>query len=1009
MSKVVFKTVKKSLFVWMILCSSIVLGQNAFETSFFSGYESIISGEEKIVRNSWSRSDRAFLLSEVQDSLSWESEQLPDYYSNSFARFFFAGGMNTTDSTSYTLWLDQKALFQFQPQLLEKDTVLYSTRGSSLAFHEQKKTDTTTEFFVELRLPLLVLSLGEQIQLKLTNNSKTPHRFWLYDLKPQAPFVVKNKGVSKRGFKMDIQKLELSLYYFNQEKPAFRLDVNGKPRVLDTLQFGYNKWDIEIEGGSQAKWTELDMFRNDSLVKYIGYESNALPYHEIYLVPKIKAGTVDSVAIDRALGHIPGMRVLNNILKDVSETDRMKWMHQLQTGAVSFNLSSDTDMIGNNLWANYYNNFKEGLLFAKEHNLNGKSLQLNNPFELSESFLPFLKEYGIDYLSIKEDDLPLLATKEIDKHPYFFWKKDDQKVLCEWFHHTQKSSSLSELAIAEQLERASHHPYKISRMDIELEGVEELRSFVNYWNTTYSNPKLIISSLDQYFEKFNQEYGEKIPELSYEFIGFSPVLTDVFPERSQEISELKASNEMMGDLAIFAPELFLETYQKQAKLLADKEAYIEKLASANVVEEQCLVSDTLAIAAVLELKHYQNIPNESDSVFVAYNAGEALETAYLEIPEKWSKGYLSAFAGKKEQAIPVQRMSDGGLLVYLEKVPAYGTVRIRLSALPATANGDLELTTSSLSNSRLDISFHQNGYLNGLQRKDAPSAYIYENDVWGGIFKQSGTSLSLWESSATMSIEENGPLCKRIKWVSQDNELRYTRYLTLYAWADRFEWEVELSLLSDTALSDNYLSFPFLLEKPTYKYQTSFGVERDKAHYNWKRRAYRLPEGLAYQVEGLQKACQISMSKAGPLYRRRLDFVSDWLPSYGDNGFLYQLSSRNHKEPTFRETFRFRPGFHSNEFVASQQELMVLPAAIAHREDLLNWDDKSIVLRYLRTDSEGDILAVFYNSSSEEHNLKLKTDFKKKFECDSYGEAQRNLSGKKKMPGHTYLFVKLHP
>lgn len=1009
MSKVLFETIRKSLFIWAVICSAVVAGQNSFETSFFSAYESIIKGEPKFVRDSWNQSDRVFVLSEQQDSLSWESELLPDYYSNTFARFFFAAGLSTTDTTAYTLWLDQKALFTFQPEILSGDTILYSYRGSSLTFHKQKENKTATEFFVELRLPLQVLSLGERIRLKVTAHNEQPHQFWIYDLKPQAPFQIQNKGITKRGLESEWQKLILDLYYFSSEKPVFGLNVNGKTRITDTLRFGYNKWEVDIETGREAAWAELDMFRNDSLVKYVGYESKPLPYHEIYLVPKIVGDTLHSESINRLVGHVPSMTILESHLKGLSETDRMKWMHQLQTGAISFNVSNAQDFIGCNDWANYYDNLSKGLLFAKEQNLNGKSLQLSNPYELSESLIPFLTVYGIEYLSIKQDDLPLVDTKEIDEYPYFYWKNGESKILCEWYHHSYPSSLLSEDLIEQHLKNVSKPSYKMSRMDVELESMEGLQSFVNYWNTTYSNPKLIISSLEQYFDAFKQQHGEKLPELTYEYIGFSSMLTDVFPESSSAINKSQEELQELETAALFAPGLFKESSLEQHDLTNERRASLENLAYKNVVEEQTLVPDSVAKPSIYLTKKYQEITSEMDSVFVVCNSGEAVEGAYVEISQKWSENYQSVYGGEKEKLLPVQRMSDGTLLVYLEQVPAYGTLPLRLSALPTSVTSDLEIETSRVSNSRLSITYNANGYLTGLQRKDVAAAYIYENDTWGGIFKQSGSLLSLWESESSVSVVEKGPLCYKIQWTSEDEEMRYTRSLILYAWSDSFEWEVDVSMLSDVSGVDSYLSFPFLLEKPTYKYHTAFGTERDKFRYHWKRRNYRMPEAHIYQVEGLEKACQISMTKNGPLYARRLDFVSDWLPSYGDNGFLYQLSSRNHKENSIRENFRFRPVFRSSPMSVAEQEIILLPVSIEHHESLMDWDDENIELKYLKATEDGTMLAVFYNNSSEESNLKLKTSLNKKIECDPFGEGQRNLTNKKKMAGFSYLFVKLEP
>ena len=1007
MSKVVLEIIKKSLFIWAILSSVLLKGQNSFETSFFSAYESIISGEPKSVANSWNSSHKVYILSEAQDSLSWESEQLPDYYSNSFARFFFAGGMTTKDETNYTLWLDQKALFQFQPSILQSDTILYSYRGSSLTFHQQKESEEAKEFFVELRLPLQMMSLGEQVQLKLTDDSDEAHRFWLYDLKPQAPFRIQNKHVTKRGFETELQKLVLDLFYFSSEKPEFDLDVNGKTRVRDTLAFGYNKWEIEIETGREPKWTELDMFRNDSLVKYIGYESKPLPYHEIYIVPNIQDDSTGVENIDKLAGHIAGMGVLENLLDSLSEIDRMKYLYQLQTGAVSFNLSSRDDFTGENTFENYYDNLAKGMSFAKEHNLNGKALQLNNPNELSESIVSLLKMYGVEYLSIKHDDLPLVKTKEIDKYPYFYWKSGDAKLLCQWYHYGFASSLLSEDVISEHLSRKENSRYKISRMDVKLDNIEALHSFVDYWNTTYSSPKLIVSSLDQYFDKFKQQYGEKIPELSYNYIGFSPMITDVFPVSSSELQASKNELKQWKSAALFAPDSFRSAFLQNELALNRYESNLENLTFRNISEHQSLDKDSLYQANPFTIEKYYEGITEVDSMFVVSNPGEAMKDAYISIPETWSRAYKSVYIGKKEQLTLSQRMSDGSLLVYLKKVPAYGSVNLRLSANVASLESDLLSEASSISNSRIKASYTKDGYLNGLQRKDIAAQYIYENDIWGGLFEKSGASLSLWESPSTKRVVEKGPLCYKIEWLSEDESIRYKRSLVLYAWADSFEWEVTFTILSDDLIADNYLSFPFLLEKPTYKYRTERSTEGDKFRYEWKRRHHRMPEAIAYQVEGLEKACQLSMSKDGPFYARRLDFVSDWLPSFGDNGFLYQLKSGDNEENTFSERFRFRPAFRSNPIPLEEQALLLLPSNLLPKDFLMRWDNENISLKYFKPNEEGDVIAVFYNNSSEEQSLKLKTSFKKKIECDPYGEARNNLGSKKKIAPFGYFHVKL--
>ncbi|MGF7082111.1 alpha-mannosidase [Mucilaginibacter sp. UYCu711] len=383
----------------------------------------------------------------------------------------------------------------------------------------------------------------------------------------------------------------------------------------------------------------------------------------------------------------------------------------------------------------------------------------------------------------------------------------------------------------------------------------ELPDAVKAWNERFESPKLIITSTKQFFNDFEAEYKDKIPNISGDYTeywtdGVSSAAreTALSRETSDQLKQANAIWAIRNKPAYPAADVD-ETWKN---LLLYNEHTWGAFNSVSQPEDPKVKSEwamkrgyaihAKGLTDTLTAKVLTPVAAKANAVDV-YNTLAWPRTDVVYLPAALSKAgdLVKDASGNK---IPSQRLSTGELAFVATAVPQFGKSTYTIGAGKAFVQGAATINKRSVNNGIYMVNIdEQTGDINHLVRNTGEqSITLVDTAGFNKYLYMPGDSLQKISTSLApnISIKEKGPLVVSLLITSQapgTNSL--TREIRLVKGLDKVELINTIDKIAIRKKESVHFAFPFKVPDAKVRYSIPWGsmtAEADQltnSNRNW--------------------------------------------------------------------------------------------------------------------------------------------------------------------------------
>ncbi|WPU92687.1 glycoside hydrolase family 38 C-terminal domain-containing protein [Mucilaginibacter sabulilitoris] len=384
----------------------------------------------------------------------------------------------------------------------------------------------------------------------------------------------------------------------------------------------------------------------------------------------------------------------------------------------------------------------------------------------------------------------------------------------------------------------------------------ELPDAVKAWNERYTSPKLIITSVKQFFTDLEAKYKNDIPSFAGDYTEY---WTDGVSSAAKETALSRSTSDLLKQTgAIWAirnkpayPAAAFDDTWKNLLLYNEHTwgAYNsvgqpdnEKVKNEWAVKQGYVLQAQKQVDSLMEdaLKPVTTKANAID----VYNTTAWTRTDVVYVSAALSKtgDLVKDAAGKK---VPSQRLSTGELVFVANAVPAMGKNTYTISTGNAFTKGLAKVSAGTLTNGVYTVSVDgKTGNITKLSKATSATRNYVAADSAGlnQYTYMPGDSLKnlVTTSNAAISIKENGPLVVSLLVKSDAPGTKgLTREIRLVSGIDKVEL---INTIDKTAIRRKesvHFAFPFNVPRAQVRYSIPWGsalAEGDQLPYsnhNW--------------------------------------------------------------------------------------------------------------------------------------------------------------------------------
>jgi alpha-mannosidase len=383
----------------------------------------------------------------------------------------------------------------------------------------------------------------------------------------------------------------------------------------------------------------------------------------------------------------------------------------------------------------------------------------------------------------------------------------------------------------------------------------ELPDAVKAWNEHFSSPKLVITSVKQFFNDFESRYKDQIPKITGDYteywtdgVACAARETALSRETSDELKQANAIWAIRGRPA-YPSTAFDDTWKN---LLLYNEhtwgAYNSTSEPDNEkVKSEWAVKQGYVLHAKQQtddlMKQATQTPNASSNSVTVYNTLSWARTDVVYVPANLSRAgdLVKDEAGNK---IPSQRLSSGELAFVAGDIPQFGSKVYTINLGEAYLAGNAKVNDNDLSNGLYDIKLQKS--TGDIERIDkiynSKSTILVDSAGFNKYIYLPGDTLSNLQTStdAHITVKENGPLVVSLLITSSApgaNSL--TREVRLVSGIDNVEIINTIDKQAIRRKESVHFDFPFHVPGAQVRYSIPWGsmtAESDQLPYanrNW--------------------------------------------------------------------------------------------------------------------------------------------------------------------------------
>jgi hypothetical protein len=437
--------------------------------------------------------------------------------------------------------------------------------------------------------------------------------------------------------------------------------------------------------------------------------------------------------------NVEGLWSVESYLKQAGAEERAAFLEAVRTGTISLQ-ANDTNILTGLATPEELRRWTDGSRRLRAaYGLAPMRTAMHSDIPgLSWTSVAALAESGVRYVSSGPNYQPGLpdngdrigATLRALGDKPFWWASpsgEDRLLFWmagrgySWFHGLNMGRLTAQVrdAVLEYVKALADggYPYDMVQVRYTIGGDNgpvdpSLPDAVKAWNEQFASPRLVINTADAMFEEFERKYGTSIPVMSGDM---TPYWEDgAISSAAEEAMGRAAARRLVQAEALWAlrrPEAFPAGRAEEAwrnVILWHEHTWgaadsISQPDRADVVAQWeykrafALAADRLSSALLKEAAPAPGVEIEVVNTLAWPRSG----LVYIAAAQSTAGDRVRASAGR---VLPSQRMSDGRLAVWVDEVPALGSIRLVVEAgAPGAPRQALTVKGGVLDNGRLQL------------------------------------------------------------------------------------------------------------------------------------------------------------------------------------------------------------------------------------------------------------------------------------------------------------------
>ncbi|MEZ5197186.1 MAG: hypothetical protein R2764_12515 [Bacteroidales bacterium] len=711
------------------------------EAQYFSGYDSEIKGETIRYECQQPDADSALLVRSLKEDkyIEWTAAKIPEDFDDDYAEFIWIAGIdvNPEDNHEFKMYINDELNFTFRNPLdtLKRNLDLDGMNGIKLHFKGimfDKYGDLFGYMF--LKIPKAIYKKERSIKIKVageTANSRSWFMIFKYQALPGVKFIEEQAISIING--TEYQHVRIDILHF--DNPGIVTIKLGNIKQDHPLDLGFNLFRMQVPRVTESTKLEATVRLNDKILVEDSITIYPVKEMTLYLLPHSHndigythiQSEVEQIQwqnlrdaikyAQQTSGYPDGsqfkwsvevMWAVDTYLRNAGEKEKKDFIEAAQKGWLELNGFYANILTGLCRPEELYRMMKSAADAGEMCGVEVNSAMITDIPGYTWGIIPVMAQSGVEYFSIGTNTFHRIGNIiEAWGDKPFYWQSPsgEEKVLC-WVHgkgysdfhtglaYTKLRNKLKEQLIFDYLKELQdqNYPYDIVTMRYNIgsdNGPPDpfLADIVKAWNTTYTSPKIIISTVSESFSIFEQKYSHILPIERGDLTGYwedgassSAKETAINRASAERLTQAETLYSLM-DPSNYPEDRFNEAWDNV--LLYSEHTW----GSWNSISEphsdftmqQWNIKKSFAEAADKQSKQLLEDALKMDmaetvSQIDIYNSSSWDRTDLVSVPESY---YLRGELVKDEDGniIQSQRLSSGELVFIAEDVPALSAKR----------------------------------------------------------------------------------------------------------------------------------------------------------------------------------------------------------------------------------------------------------------------------------------------------------------------------------------------
>lgn len=870
----------------LILIGTTAFGQTPFGDNihWLSGYEKSISGETISYFSAFPDYVNEALLTRTTDgkkTIEWLTDVVPENATGQYVYFRWVAA-HSTGSSSGTRHFDfyinnKKALVITTLQGNNTPVWSFASDDSTKIVFTQLRSDGARDAhgIIYLRVPVSIVQPGKPLDLKLVGEAEQSNDWFMtfkYAFEEKAdvfayPFLLKNGK----------QPLSITVLHFGN-KSTLHVSINNKENYSFPLTDGMNNF--------EAPFT---ITKNDSLHVLAQYDTTVLVNKNIPVTPIIQREIdlihhshtdigysalqtdVEKIhikdiydalhMIDKTKNYpqdakfkwnVESLWAVENFLRQASHEDSTRFFTAVRNGSICLSGMYANMLTGLSMPEELFHYNDYAVMLRNKFHLPIESGMITDVPGLTWATVTALAKNGIRYMSDGPNYLgknnPYLGdrvghfVKAWGDRPVWWLSPSGKEKILLWtagkgysswhgtptggvfFSGTKKIADyLNELA-------AEKYPYDIVQWRYNIVADNgpidtTISDFVKQWNEKYASPKLVLSTVNNTFERFEKKYGANIPVVKGDITPYweDGAASTAYEEGVNRDNSLRCQ-QLTTLYAMLAPSKynaadFYSTWRNIIMFTEHTWGAFNSISEPDIdfVKEQWRIKKDFMLDADKKLNDISNnfhvavADNTSDKIAVA-NTLSWKRDGLVYVP---GNSNANSVTDAKGNIYPLQTLPDGRKMFFAKDIAPLSVAYYYLkneTNLPGNKN-PFTITDSSASNGIITIVWNKN---DGSIIQLIKDGYNYADE-----FKQQGLN-AYWyvpgrdpadaesNNQVTVNVETNGNYFSTISFTSTAPGTNgIIRKISLLANSDLILIENTVDKKSVRTKEAVYFAFPF--------------------------------------------------------------------------------------------------------------------------------------------------------------------------------------------------------